>query len=60
MRDCKENLLERIIRTLVVRLLGPLVGDVKVESERIFLKEIAYSLSGEAIMDIINFKEKKH
>lgn len=46
MRDCKENLLERIIRTLCVRFVwGPLVGAVKFESQRIFfLKKNAYTI----------------
>lgn len=46
MRDCKENLLGRIIRTLFVRWLGPsLVGAVKVGSERFFFfKETAYTI----------------
>lgn len=53
MRDCKENLLERIIRTLVVRLPGPLVGAVTVGSERIFLKAIAYTVCLEKLLRIL-------
>lgn len=60
MRDCKENLLGRIIRTLFVRLLGPsLVGAVKVGSERFFFFQgnCLYNLSEEATVDNMNIRK---
>lgn len=63
MRDCKENLLERIIRTLCVRFVwGPLVGAVKFESQRIFFSQekCLYNLSGETTMDIMNLEKKQN